>query len=201
MAALGPACLLPTVTDVEGEQPGIYYSKGTWIWPDPGPYSTLSLSYDPKYPPLYLPGVDTTGAEFYRDQYKDPPISSPVPTVVVPGPTRVRYGYAGPGTYDGWAWTLNYGYAAPPGNDIIYGPDPGPPLGLNGLTPALMNETTDPLGNGIDSTPGHDGDADLLPAGLDDTGRARHRGADPDPEGERSERDRVRRRRPALLDA
>ena len=143
--ALGPACLLPTVTDVEGEQPGIYYSKGTWIWPDPGPYSTLSLRYDPNYSPLYLPNVDTTGAMFYRDQYKDPPISSPVPTVVVPG------GYGTAGTYDGWAWTLNYGYAAPPGNDVIYGPDPGPPLGLNGFTPALMNETT--LGSG-DSIPG-----------------------------------------------
>jgi hypothetical protein len=146
-----PACAGANTTtnwDPEGEYRGIHYSKGTWIWPDPGPYSTLSLSYDPKYPPLYLPNVDTTGAEFYRDQYKDPPISSPVPTVVVPG------GYGTAGTYDGWAWTLNYGYGAAPGNDIIYGPDPGPPLGLNLLTPALMDETT--LGSG-DSIPGQTG--------------------------------------------
>jgi hypothetical protein len=151
----GVNCAPATVTDVEGEHPGIYYSKGTWIWPDPGPNSTLSLSYDPRYPPIYLPGVDTTGAKFYRDQYKDPPISSPVPTVVVPG------GYGTAGTYDGWAWTLNYGYAAPPGNDVIYGPDPGPPLKFIPGPPGmgLMDETNDNscgLGCG-DSIPGQTG--------------------------------------------
>ena len=60
-------------------------------------------------------------------------------------------GYGTAGTYDGWAWTLNYGYAAPPDNDIIYGPDPGPPL-------ALMDETTDCRGPGCgNSIPGMTG--------------------------------------------
>ena len=166
-----PACALSTAADVEGEFPGIHYSKGTWIWPDPGPLSTLSLSYDPRYPPIYLPGTDTTGAKFYRDLYKDPPIcvwaptcpvgtctalcSRPVPTDVLAGPypKDPATGALIPGVYDGWAWTLNYGYGAAPGNDIIYGPDPGPPFGLDGLTPALMDESTTAV-NGIDSTPG-----------------------------------------------
>ncbi len=33
-----------------------------------------------------------------------------------------------------WSWTLNYGHGKAPGNDIIYGLDPGPPLDLYDLT-------------------------------------------------------------------
>ncbi|MEO8586167.1 MAG: hypothetical protein ABI584_08395 [Acidobacteriota bacterium] len=131
-----PACKPPSGTDVEGEQPGIYYSKGTWDWPDPGTLSPLNVDYDPAHPPIYHPGVDTTGSRIYRD------VAIP-PTIFLASP----YGVAG--NYDGWAWTLNYGYGAAPNNDIVYGPDPGPPL-------PVMDETTAAL-NGIDSTPGQTG--------------------------------------------
>lgn len=123
-----PACLLASPTDVEGEQPGIYYSKGTWDWPDPNS-AALSSAYDPAFPPIYRPGVDTTGARIYRDMAYPPTSFAAAP-----------YGTAG--NYDGWAWTLNYGYGAAPANDVVYGPDPGPPL-------ALMDETTDMGGNSI----------------------------------------------------
>jgi hypothetical protein len=123
-----PACALPTVTDLEGEQPGIYYSKGTWDWPRPGPRMVI---YDPAYPPLYHPGSDTTGSRFYDDTAFPPAVTSPHPYPLDP-----VTGVPIPGTYDGFAWTLNYGYAAAPANDIIYGPDPGPPF-------LLMDETND----------------------------------------------------------
>ena len=131
-----PACAPPTPTDVEGEQPGIYYSKGTWDWPDPNA-ALLKSVYDPAYPPLYHPGVDTTNACKYED--------TAIPPAVVN--CGVGWGYGTAGTYDGWAWTLNYGYAAAPTNDIVYGPDPGPPL-------ALMDETTDMSGDSIPGTTG-----------------------------------------------
>jgi hypothetical protein len=124
----GPACK-------PGEQPGISYSKGTWDWPDPNSSGLPSSAYDPANPPLYHPGADTTGSCKYTD---------PVPTV-----TCVGTGYGTAGTYDGWAWTLNYGYGAALNNDIIYGPDPGPPL------KNLMDETVDL--NGRDSVPGQTG--------------------------------------------
>ena len=130
---VGPVCGLPTPTDVEGEQPGIYYSKGTWIWPDPNS-NFLSSSYDPAYPPFYRPGVDTTGAQIYEN-------ATFPPTGVLAAP----YGVAG--QYDAWAWTLNYGYGPAPNNDIVYGPDPGPPL-------PVMNELTDLGGNSIPGTTG-----------------------------------------------
>ena len=131
---LGPACAPPTPTDVEGEQPGIYYSKGTWDWPDPNSDFLVPV-YDPAYPPLYRPGVDTTNACKYED------IAIPPASVNCGG----VWGYGTAGTYDAWAWTLNYGYGPAPINDIVYGPDPGPPL-------ALMDET--PVG---DSIPGQTG--------------------------------------------
>ncbi|MDL2718745.1 MAG: hypothetical protein PT977_13415 [Acidobacteriota bacterium] len=151
-----PACKPPGGADVEGEKPGIYYSKGTWDWPDPN--SALSSTYDPNYPPIYRPGFDTTGSRIYQDTFRDPPISSPVPTALVPAP----YGTAG--NYDGWAWTLNYGYGAAPNNDIVYGPDPGPPL-------PVMDETTIAL-NGIDSTPGQTGTPLSFAAGWQTRGLA-----------------------------
>ncbi|HEX2709945.1 MAG TPA: hypothetical protein VHM68_03750, partial [Candidatus Deferrimicrobium sp.] len=132
-----PACA------ATGEQPGIDYSKGTWDWPKPGP---LFVVYDFSHPPLFHPGSDTTGSSFYTD-----PTIPPAAASFVPAP----YGTAG--TYDGWAWTLNYGYGAAPANDIVYGPDPGPPL-------ALMDETTTAL-NGIDSTPGTTGTPLSFPSG------------------------------------
>ena len=127
-----PAC-------AAGEEPGISYSKGTWDWPDPNSPGLPTSSYDPANPPLFHPGADTTGSRKYTD-------SPPATFVAAP------YGTAG--TYDGWAWTLNYGYAAPPGNDIVYGPDPGPPL-------PVMNELT--LGG--DSIPGQTGTPISFPAG------------------------------------
>ncbi len=104
-----------------GEQPGISYSKGTWDWPDPNS-NDLKSNYDPAWPPFYHPGADTTGSSVYEEPT--------FPLVLFPAP----YGTAG--TYDGWAWTLNYGYGAAPNNDVIYGPDPGPPF-------TVMDETTD----------------------------------------------------------
>ncbi len=138
---VAPACKAPSPTDVEGEQPGIYYSKGTWDWPDPNS-QFLSSNYDSNYPPLYHPGVDTLGSRVYED-------AANPPAAYVAAP----YGTAG--TYDGWAWTLNYGYAAAPTNDIVYGPDPGPPL-------KLMDETADGVGNSI---PGQTGTPVALPTG------------------------------------
>jgi len=114
---------------------GISYSIGTWDWPDPNSSDLPSSAYDPANPPLYHPGADTTGSCKYTD---------PVPTV-----TCVGTGYGTAGTYDGWAWTLDYGYTAAPANDVIYGPDPGPPL------KNLMDETVDL--NGRDSVPGQTG--------------------------------------------
>jgi hypothetical protein len=139
-----PACAL------KGELPGISYSKGTWDWPDPGQTSALNSNYDPSHPPLYHPGSPTTGSRFYEDL---------AATVFNPAP----YGTAT--TYDGWAWTLNYGYAAAPGNDVIYGPDPGPPI-------PVMNETTTAV-NGIDSTPGLTGMPISFPVGWNTRGGAR----------------------------
>jgi hypothetical protein len=127
--------------DNEGEHPGIWYSKGTWDWPDPNSQDLPAHSYNSFYPPLYHPGADTTGSLKYED-------AATPPVVFVAAP----YGTAG--TYDGWAWTLNYGYAAAPGNDIVYGPDPGPPLGLAAGPPfALMDDTTD-AGNSIPGVTG-----------------------------------------------
>jgi hypothetical protein len=135
-----PACAPPTATDIEGERPGIYYSKGTWDWPDPNSLS-LSSTYDSTHPPIYHPGADTTGSLKYQD-------AAFPPAVLVAAP----YGTAG--TYDAWAWTLNYGYAAPPpggNNDIVYGPDPGPPLAFIPGMPStgLMDLTDDGSGNSI----------------------------------------------------
>ena len=124
----GPACLAPTATDVEGEHPGIWYSKGTWDFPDPNSQAIPLPTYDPLNPPLYHPNSDTTGSIAWEDgDYGNvPPIP---PTIFVAAP------YGSPGTYDGWAWTLNYGYGPAPANDIVYGPDPGPPLPVMDLTP------------------------------------------------------------------
>jgi hypothetical protein len=130
----GVVCKAPSPSDPEGEQPvGIYYSKGTWDWPDPNSAGIPSAAYDPANPPFYHPFAFTTGSCKYTD---------PVPTV-----TCVGTGYGPAGTYDGWAWTLNYGYAAPPpvgNNDIIYGPDPGPPFAFVMGAPSMgvMDETT-----------------------------------------------------------
>jgi hypothetical protein len=40
----------------------------------------------------------------------------------------------GAGEIVDWSWTLNYGYGKAPGNDVIYGLDPGPPLPVYDLT-------------------------------------------------------------------
>ncbi len=115
-----------------GEQPGISYAKGTWDWPDTSPKSPLQSIYDPDHPPLFHPVADTTGSRVYGDTAKPPTVFAAKP-------------YGSAGTFDGWAWTLNYGYTA--SDARIYGPDPGPPL-------PVMDET--PLG-GADSIPGQTG--------------------------------------------
>ena len=40
----------------------------------------------------------------------------------------------GAGEIVDWSWTLNYGYAKAPANDIVFGLDPGPPLDVYDLT-------------------------------------------------------------------
>ena len=53
-----------------------------------------------------------------------------------------------------WSWTLNYGYAKAPGNDTVYGLDPGPPLPVYDLTVNAV--VGHPLGDsipGITGTP------------------------------------------------
>ena len=131
-----PACKgAGAYPDIEGEHPGIYYSKGTWDWPDPGPNSDLPSIYSSTYPPLYHPNDPTTKSRMYED-------AAIPPTVFVAAP------YETAGTYDGWAWTLNYGYGAAPLNDIVYGPDPGPPLPVMDLTPlgdSIPGQTGRPL--------------------------------------------------------
>jgi hypothetical protein len=49
----------------------------------------------------------------------------------------------GAGEIVDWSWTLNYGYGKAPGLDIIYGPDPGPPLPVYDMTnaPGLGSDT------------------------------------------------------------
>ncbi|MCM3875380.1 MAG: hypothetical protein NEA02_03060 [Thermoanaerobaculia bacterium] len=140
-SATAPACLGPKAwpnPDNEGEHPGIYYSMGTWDYPDPNSQSIPLSVYDPLMPPMYHPGSDTTGSMIWKDTTMSPLIPAPYGD-------RDSLGVIIPGQYDGWAWTLNYGYGAAPTNDVVYGPDPGPPL-------ALMDET--PLG---DSIPGQTG--------------------------------------------
>ncbi len=71
----------------------------------------------------------------------------PAPPIAPCCPVGLVGSYETNTTYDGWAWTLNYGYGAAPANDIVYGPDPGPPF-------PVMDETS--LGNG-NSIPGQTG--------------------------------------------
>jgi hypothetical protein len=112
---------------------GISYSKGTWDWPDPN-FAGLGPIYDSAHPPLYLANVPTTGSCKYQD-------TAIPPAVVNCGGVN---GYVTAGKYDGWAWTLDYGYTAAPGNDVIYGPDPGPPFAFVAGSPPMgvMDETT-----------------------------------------------------------
>jgi hypothetical protein len=129
--------------NIEGEVSApIFYSKGTWDFPDPNS-QVLSSTYDPTNSPVYHPGADTTGSLEWEDGN---PVVAP-PTWPLPPSGYTASPYLTAGTYDGWAWTLDYGYAAAPNNDIIYGPDPGPPL-------VLMNETLDPSGFSIPGTTG-----------------------------------------------
>jgi hypothetical protein len=125
----GPGCQGPTAGDPEGEQPGIYYSKGTWDFPDPFSQD-ISSNYDPFMPPVYHPGSDTRGSMVWECAVT--PCTPPnTPLTLTPQPygnTDPVTGNIIPGQYDGWAWTLNYGYGPAPANDIIYGPDPGAPL-------------------------------------------------------------------------
>jgi hypothetical protein len=148
-----PACQGPTATDVEGEQPGIYYSKGTWDFPDPNAQNLASVYNDslnyPFEPPVYHPGSDTRGSMVWEDPSMSPLSLAPY------GNTDPVTGNIIPGQYDGWAWTLNYGYGPAPANDIIYGPDPGPPLPVMDLTPLIG-----------DSIPGQTGQPKAFDVGL-----------------------------------
>jgi hypothetical protein len=49
-----------------------------------------------------------------------------------------------------WSWTLDYGFGVAPGNDIIYGLDPGPPLAVYDLTAEAVSGNSIP---GITGTP------------------------------------------------
>ena len=77
-------------------------------------------------------------------------------------PAEFHPGIKGPDLkYDGWAWTLSYGWGwNGTANDEIFGPDPGPPLPLYDMTP---------LG---DSVPGQTGRPLMLPAGWRTKGGA-----------------------------
>jgi hypothetical protein len=117
--------------DNEGEHPGIWYSQGTWDYPVPLSLAHPLATYESLMPPVYHPGSTRT-SNVWKSLTMDP---------LTPAP----YGNPAGTEYDGWAWTLNYGYGAAPLNDTVYGPDPGPPL-------PVMDET--PLG---DSIPGQTG--------------------------------------------
>ncbi len=74
-----------------------------------------------------------------------------------------------------WSWTLNYGYGKPPGNDIIYGLDPGPPFLAYDMTvearrPGLL------IGWRLD--PEHHGHAHRVPGCVRDARWWRHHAID-----------------------
>ena len=115
----GPACKAVNPLgppDGDDEHPGIWFQAG---WADPN-----AMDLRPPQPGLECGGVNWGACLSYG------------PAVPRPGPD---YSYGAPGkillpaspddgTITDWSWTLNYGYAKLPGLDIVYGPDPGPPL-------------------------------------------------------------------------
>ena len=137
-----------------GEIPGISYSQGTWDFPDPNS-QVIASTYDPSVPPVFHPDTDTKGSLMWEDDAVPPTQFNAAPYEVPPTwPTDKRY--------DGWAWTLNYGYGAAPANDIVYGPDPGPPLNV-------MDTTLAPNG---DSLPGQTGQPKAFDVGWQTKGGA-----------------------------
>ena len=76
----------------------------------PGP----ELDAGPQLRPLIparsiIPGVDTTGSHVLPG-----PVQGPADLLASPDGRRARRPMATAGTYDGWAWTLNYGYGRLP---------------------------------------------------------------------------------------
>ncbi len=122
----GPACA------VNGEHAGIWYEAG---WDDP--------SDNWFYPTDPFTGkrlVDPVTGEFVR--YATPQLG------LIVAPTDPN------GEVVDWSWTLNYGYGKAPGNDIIYGLDPGPPLPVYDMTAAVGSPIVgNPLAGGY-SIPG-----------------------------------------------
>ncbi len=71
-----------------------------------------------------------------------------------PGPPRISAATDPQGFVVDWQWTLNYGYG--PGNEIIYGLDPGPPLPVYDMTSDTLGSGSSGLGGsipGITGTP------------------------------------------------
>lgn len=138
--------------DSEGEFAGIHYSQGTWDYPDPNS-NDLSSVYDPLRPPVFHPASDTRGSQIWETLSMLPLTPHPY------GNTDVNDVII-PGQFDGWAWTLNYGYGQAPNYDIVYGPDPGPPLAVMDETPLRPCPTCP----GPDSIPGQTGRPQALTA-------------------------------------
>ncbi|MEO8054157.1 MAG: hypothetical protein ABI768_03325 [Acidobacteriota bacterium] len=128
-------------TDVAN--PGGIPNAGAWDYKNPPAAAGVSFAYDHDCDD-FLKGGPACGAP----KPGDPDGEHPGIWYTI-GPAD------GAGEIVDWSWTLNYGYGKAPGNDIIYGLDPGPPLPVYDFTSVVPATPPNPPASNLgDSIPG-----------------------------------------------